>query len=351
MLLLNAEEVQRALPMPELLAATREAYRELGAGTGTNRPRSDIYVPTVESGVYFLFKSMEGALPGQGVLALRINSSRLRWGVGEGGTIRKGVAGNRYVGLVLLFDTASGELLMICPDRALQRLRVGATQGVAADCLARPDAATVGVLGSGGQARAILLALACVRRLSAVQVYSPNTAHCAEFAAAMGAELGGPVRPADRPEAVAEADMVCCATSSVQPVCFPEWLRPGTFVNCVKAAELAPGVLERCAQTVVHTRRGAPESYLPGADGPVLAHDAVAEAGESGDQSWEGYPDLAEVVGGGVPGRRDPQAITCFVNNIGLGVQFAAAGAVLYRRARELGLGRDLPADWFHQGL
>ena len=62
---------------------------------------------------------------------------------------------------------------------------------------------------------------------------------------------------------------------------------------------------------------------------------------------WTPYPELAEVLAGAAPGRATPDEITLFMNNFGIGIQFAALGAVAYEGARARGLGRDLPDDWF----
>src|SRR5688572_3814987 len=154
MLLLSNQEVDRALTMRECMAALEDAYRELAAGRGVNRRRSDTLAPTVRPDALYSLKSMDGIAVGPGVSAVRINSDIITW-PREGGTLRRekvpAAPGGRWVGLVLLFSTENGEPLAIFPDGYLQRLRVGATNGLGIQYLARADAATAGLLGSGWQ--------------------------------------------------------------------------------------------------------------------------------------------------------------------------------------------------------
>lgn len=369
-LILSNDDVQRLLSMPDCLAVLEQAYLELAAKRAVNRPRTDMYLPSSVPNAHYVFKSMEGGFPGGGVVALRLNSDVITWREYAGG-MRKDkqpMAGGRWVGLVLLFSTETGEPLAIFPDGVAQRMRVGAACGLAARYMARPDAEVYGLLGSGWQAGAQLMAMAAVRPLREARVYSPNPAHREAFAQEWSERLGLPVRAVDSAEAaVAGADIVGTATSAISAVVRPEWLRAGMFVTCVKRSELGPAVA-RCQRVVVHAREGLPHNYLAGlGDRAVPAHDplellARLRAGQPVDEadvaaavarapSFPDEPELCEVVAGRVPGRERADEITAFINNIGLGLQFAALGALLYRRAREQGLGRELPTDWFLEAV
>ena len=360
-ILLSNEEVQALLTMEDTLRVVEDAYRELGEGTAVNRPRSDLYSRTNLPDAFHVFKTMEGTLPSHHVVALRIDSNVVRWRE-VGGKLRKeGVpvaAGNRYLGLVLLFSTENGELLAIMPDGYLQRMRVGATNALAAKHLARADASRVGLLGSGWQAGAQLMALALVRPLREVRVYSPNAEHRESFAREMTATLGLPVIPTAEPSvAVADADILASATNSLAPVIDPGWVRRGQFVTCVKHAELGTGVLARCDKTFINARRANPETYLPG-HGHVDVHDPVeylmpgaspSGGGRGGEPDWAAYPELQELVGGAAAGRGSEAEVTCFINNIGLGIQFSAVAAAIYEAAVRKGAGRQIPTEWFLQ--
>ena len=133
----------------------------------------------------------------------------------------------RYVGLVLLFSVDNGEPLAILPDGVLQRMRVGAANGLGIKHLSRDDARTVGMLGSGWQAGAQLMAACTVRDIQAIRCFSPNTENCAAFAAKMSALLGVEVEPVDGPRTRSGADIVMCATNSIDHIFFARWIEPG----------------------------------------------------------------------------------------------------------------------------
>jgi ornithine cyclodeaminase/alanine dehydrogenase-like protein (mu-crystallin family) len=340
--------------MSECLAALEDLYRDLGEGRAITRPRSDTIVPTDRPGAVYGLKSMDGVMPRYGVSAIRINSDVINWPVREGYMRREKIpaaVGQRWVGLVLLFSAATGEPLAILPDGVLQRLRVGATNGLAAKYLARPGARQVGLFGSGWQAGAQVMAICAVHPVQEVRVYSPNREHRTAFCAEMTDQVGVEIRPVDRPElVVADADVVLCATNSIDPLFQADWLRPGMHVGCIRHCELDAATFARADRLVVNYRKGAPDHYvLAGAEVPELAEgkgwtDPLGRA-----VAWDQLPELGEIVAGKVPAREQPDEITCFLNNIGLGVQFAAAGARLLERARAAGAGHELPTEWFTQ--
>jgi alanine dehydrogenase len=357
MLELNGAEVEQLLTVDVALEALRLAYGELGARRAVNRPRSDVYLPTPQQGRYYVFKSMEGALPAAEVVALRLNSDFIAWHAAGDGVVkeREPVASGN---VIFLFSSRTGELLGLLPDPYLQKMRVGASGALAAALLARPGAAVVGLLGTGGIARTHLLGLSHLLPLERVRVYSPNAARRARFAAALTREAGRPVEAVDDPEqAVRGADIVVTATSAITPVLHPEWVGAGTFLTCVKHVELGDAVVARADLVVVNSRHLAPANYLVGhGEEPVLAHDPLEALGlpaapaTAAALAWESFSTLAEVVAGSAPGRQDPDQIVCFVNNIGIGVQFAAVAAAVLARAREAGLGREIDIPWFRPG-
>jgi ornithine cyclodeaminase/alanine dehydrogenase-like protein (mu-crystallin family) len=362
---LSNDEIAEILTVPECLARLEETYRDLGERRAANRPRSDVYLPADGATDRYVFKTMDGVVPRYEVAALRLNSDVIRWQSGPVG-VRKDkqplAPGGKWVGLVLLFSTRTGEPLAIMPDGVIQRLRVGATNAIAARYLA-PEARSYALLGAGwqagGQAMAMAAALPSLREL---RVYSPTRANRERFAAEMTDRLGLEVLPVDDPRiAVRRADLVGMATNSVSSVVDLEWVEPHAHLTCVKDTELGPGILERCALVVVHTRLWQPTNYLVGAgEEPVYGHDPLAALGGSlGDLQPKRHgsgvdlstlPTLGELVTGQVPA---PPAgsMTCFVNVMGLGTQFAALGFLAYERARERGIGREIPTDWLLESV
>lgn len=348
-LLLTNDDVDSVLDMRSSLAALEPAYRELGSGSAVLRPQSQTYLPGPLPHSSYCLKTVEGGSEKLGVMAIRLTSDVLR-GREVAGTFRRekvpAAPGGRFLGLVLLFSTETGELLAIVPDGIIQRLRVGASSALAADRLARRDASTIGLIGAGNQASAQLRGLACVRRLERVRVYSPRSERRQEFAASMADELRVSVEAVDTPgDAVRGADVVAAATNSGQPVLDAEWLEPGMHVGFIREFEADDATLARADILVVHTKQGEIDHYTP------HGHEQLAELQRGRGYPWQRVPELPELLAGTVPGRTNPDEITAFMNNFGVGIQFAALGALAFRKARSQGLGQDIPSDWFLESL
>ena len=154
MLILSNEEIESFLTINTCIAALENAYRSWDKGTAINRPRTDLVMPSsTEAGVY-AFKSMEAGLYDPPIVAMRINSDIIRWNQQGNRTIKTKVPaapGDKYVGLVMLFSTVNGEPLAIFPDGVVQRMRVASSSALAARYLAREDASTLALFGSGWQ--------------------------------------------------------------------------------------------------------------------------------------------------------------------------------------------------------
>ena len=360
MMILNNEEVSDLLSMEKCLRHLEAAYRELSEGGAVNRPRSDLYLPATTTGGVYCFKTMEGGLTREKVVALRLNSDVIKWEEKGGRIIKDKVPaapGNKWVGLVLLFSAESGEPLAIFPDGIIQGIRVAASSALAARYLAREDAAVVGIFGSGWQARAHAKAMCAVRPIKKILVHSPTKANRDKFAVEVEKELNVSVDAVISGELVAErADILVAATNSVSRVVPPEWLKPGMHVTCVKITELGEETLRKVDRLVIHTRKWAPDNYITGFnDEKVEAHDPIdlLTEGAKGPSVapkqpfWLGAPELKDVIAGKLSGRQSAKEITCFNNNIGLGIQFAALGKAIFDDAKAKGLGREIPTDWF----
>src|SRR5882672_1231272 len=156
-LILSNDDVEKLLTMRDCIAVMEVAYVELAEGRGISRTRSDCFVPTARTDALYSLKSMDGVVPKLGIGAVRINSDIITWPK-EGGNERRvkvpSAPNARYVGLVLLFSSETGEPLAIFPDGVVQRMRVGAANALGAKYLARQDSRHVGILGSGWQAGA-----------------------------------------------------------------------------------------------------------------------------------------------------------------------------------------------------
>jgi ornithine cyclodeaminase/alanine dehydrogenase-like protein (mu-crystallin family) len=349
-LLLSNEDVDAVLTMPATLEATEIAYRELGEGSGVNGTRSEILTPTTRDDALYSLLTMDGVIPKFGIGAVRINSDILTWPKSESGLKRVKVPSapnQRYVGLVLLFSTATGEPLAIYPDGFVQRMRVGAVCGLGAKYLAREDASEAAIIGTGWQASGQAMAICAVRKIKRLRCYSPNAERREAFAREMSSQLGVEVIAASSmTAAVKGVDVVMCATNSMQPVLPPSLIEPGMHVSSLKALELDAATI--AVADVVVTHAGKAPSYIARGKGADLARDTEQKKASLNDSlKKDALPELSDLLLGRTPGRRSRDDITMFLNYIGLGYQFAATGYVIYREAVKRGIGRNLDTDWF----
>lgn len=350
-LVLNNGDIARLLDMKSCVEALEAAYRDLGQGEAANRPKTYLVVP-LKPGLSYSYCTMEGADRRLGVVAIRMKSDMNEWQTAYG--MKRGEkwasAPGKFCGLVLLFSAHNGELLAILNDGLIQHLRVGATSGVAARYMARPEASTLGILGSGGQARSHARAFAAVRPLKKIKVYSPNPGHREAFADEMANVLGLEVKTVSEARAaVTGSDLVATCTNSLEPVLKGEWLEPGCHAASVNAnTELDPGFFNHVDVVIKHQTLNTPY-YLVGTE--EEARLAPRSFKEGAALPPADVPTLAELVLGRVSGRTRPEQVTYFSNNEGNGLQFAATAALAYQRALERGVGRELPTDWFLQDI
>src|SRR5262249_49754061 len=291
-----------------------------------------------------------GAVPGSGVAALRYDSTIVQERV---------VAGSRRMdfpspakrswGFFLLFSLQTGEPLALIHDFSLSAIRVGATTGVAHRALAKKGAKVVGIFGSGNEARTNLTAICCVRSIDKVKVYSTTKEHRDRFAEEMSRSLNIDVQPVNKPESVVKgSDIVMCATNSSQPVFDGNWLEPGQFVTTIANTD------------GVHRRTEADSTTMIRSDFIVLNNKDTAVTNQQRelldliDQDifgWDKVCELGQVLIGAHPGRKNDQQIIYYKSNTGVGIQFAAVGALIYEGCKQRGLGRELPSEWFGADL
>jgi ornithine cyclodeaminase/alanine dehydrogenase-like protein (mu-crystallin family) len=353
-LLLSNDDVEAALGMADCLEAMEIAYRDLGLMQGADGIRSEVLTPTARDDALYALLTMNGVIPRFGISAVRINSDILTWPASAGGLRRVKVAaapGDRYVGLVLLFSTHTGEPLAIYPDGVVQRMRVGATCGLAAKHLARPDACDVALIGTGWQAGAQVMAIRAVRNVERVRCYSPGAERREAFAREMQSKLGIEIIPvASARQAVSGADIVMCATNSMAPVFAAEWLEPGMHVSSLKRLELDASVAAAADVVFTHVR-GTSSRIIRTAGADLARETEQQKAALSRAIEQATRPDLSDLLLGRAPGRQTDRQITLFLNYTGLGYQFAATGHVILTRARERGLGRELDTDLLTSAL
>ena len=355
-LILGNEDVDGLLTMKDVIAALEPAYRNIAEGRAVAGGRADLVSETpYDSGARYWLKMASGVVPDLEVGTIRINSDIVTW-PRDGNKVRRVKAplapGNRWVGLVLLFSSATGEPLAIFPDGAIQRLRVAGSTGLSIKHMARQDSETLGLLGTGWQAGAHLEAACAVRPIARARVFSPNAEHRAAFAATMSERHGIEVIAADAPEdAVRGTDIVVTATNSMDNIFFRDWVEPGMHLATIRDGEFETAVLERVDLLAIHDPGNMGDDHIlapPGLTIPDLGKE-IAEV--DGFDEILKAPTLAKVVAGQAPARDNDDQVTCFLNYHGLGFQFTATGAAFYAKAVEAGRGHELPTDWFTEDV
>jgi ornithine cyclodeaminase/alanine dehydrogenase-like protein (mu-crystallin family) len=353
-LVLSNDDVEALLPMSECVEALEQGYVELAEGRAVAATRTDALTPAVHRDQVYMLKTMSGVAPKSGVGAVRINSNILAWPMQDGSYRRTKVpatADGRYVGLVLLFSVETGEMLAILPDGAMQLLRVAATSGIAMKHLARPDAKVLAIFGTGNQAARHVLAADAVRDLDEIRCFSPSRRNREAFAAAISGRVAANVIAVDSPEsAVDGADVLMCATNSLDPVIRAEWIRPGVHLSCIRWNEIPTRVIGSSDRAFIHSRISDPMHFKT--RGLRFPDDEDRHGGRmTGDLDLEALPNLPDLLVAEAEGRRGDGDVTCFINNHGLGYQFAVLGALLLEKAKDENRGHALPSEWFTEEI
>jgi ornithine cyclodeaminase len=307
---LDADRIREAAPISELLDAVEAAYRDVATGRDRSPLRSHV---ELADGALLLMPGVREDGVGATVKLVTVMPRNAARGLP---TIHA---------LVVWFDAATGRALALLDGAAVTAMRTGAASGVGSRLLARTDAETLTVIGAGGQAEWQIRAVLAARPIRRVLVYARDAARRGAFAARMADATGVEVTAADDPEmAVRAADIVCCATTSREPVFDAAWLRPGTHVNGIGAfnlsmIELPPELFRRASLVAVDAREAA-----------------LAEAGDVVAGIERGFVAAADLVEIGTVDRswaeaRDPAAITVF-KSVGLAIQDVAAAELITAR-------------------
>jgi ornithine cyclodeaminase len=313
-LFLKESDVERLLTMPRTIELIERVHREYSTGQAIDVPRERTRVPKAA------LQILQGAVPSANVLGYKAYTSSRE--------------GTRF--LVYAFNAERGNLDAIVEANHLGMTRTGAAGGVAAKWLSRPEAKVVGVFGSGWQAQGQIDALAQVRGLERVKVYSRNAEKLAKFCERMRARLSIEVVPAASAEdTVKGSDIVVTITNSATPVFSGDWVAPGTHINAAGSNSLLRQEIDeatvRKAQVVVVDSR--PSAHKEAGD--------LLPALEKGRLHLGALTELGEVIAGTRPGRTSAGQVTLFESQ-GMAIQDLIIAADLARLARAQGVGQEV---------
>lgn len=314
-LYLTNAEVATLIDMRDALATTEEAMQLLGREGTYNEPRRRMPLPQSS------LQMLAGCMPTRGVYGQRSYASARQTRTSKF---------NRLI----LHSTRDQSFLALMDCARISLLRTGAATAVAAKYQARPEADTIGIIGTGLHAGIQLLALCTSRPIKHIKAFGRDADRRKKFAADMTEKLGVPVEPADTAaQCVAGAGIVVTATKSSTPVLEAGWVSPGAFVATMGAN--SPNRRELDDATVL----GATVLTVDDVNQARIEAGEYIELTRDGRLSWDRVTQLSDVVQGKKPGRTGATDISLF-KSLGIGLEDVALGALVYERAIARDVGR-----------
>jgi ornithine cyclodeaminase len=325
MRIINRHEVERLLPMAACIDVMADAMRAASAGEVSAPLR--LFMPLADgSGTFGLMpgSTLEPPFFGAKVISLLPRNPS------------KGLP--TVQGYVSLFDHETGRPVTLIEGSSVTAIRTAAASGLATRELARKDARTHGLFGTGVQAVTHIDAIACVRDIREVVVWGRDAEKARQFAGLQSERVEFDVRATDDPAEAASCDVVSTVTAATEPVLKGEWLRPGCHVNLVgahtpDARETDTAVIRRSSVYVDLTESALNE-----------AGDLLIPIGEGAISKQQLVGEIGQVVAGTVPGRTDESGITLYTS-LGIVAQDLFAAAWIYARALEEGAGVEVDLD------
>ena len=315
-LFLRDEDVRQIVTMEQMLAAIESMQDHFGRGEAYNLARRKINVSGGK------FSVMGGGLFYDGVVGAKTYT----------------YINGTYSFHVSLYDAETGKLLCDTQSNRLGQLRTGATTGVAVKYLSNPDAATLGIIGTGYQAPTQLEVVCKVRNIRKIKAYSRTSDKRASFAGSMTEALGIEVISAENTQqTVSGSDVVICIAATKKPVLEGHWLAPGMTI--IGAGPTTWRVQEVDGATVSR----ADKIFVD------IPEQVPSESGEMAAMMDRGLLyssqllELRHAVAGMIPGR-DGRDQVVYAKLMGSGVADVAAAKLAYDRARAEGVGLEM--DW-----
>lgn len=323
-LFLSRSNVESLVTMKEAIRAVEMAFLELHEGKAVCPKRLIISVDKHEGFAYY----MPAYLGRTESLAMKIVTQ-------FEGNLKHGLP--TILASILLNDPENGKLLALMDGTYLTATRTGAASAVATRYLARKDSSVIGVLGTGGQARAQVRGLReVIRNITRIKVCDILPKRAEEFAESVSRELNLTVEAVGTSkQCVENSDVVVLATTSRVPVLDGDWIKVGAHINSIgvvgpEGRELDDKIIKK-AKIVVDTIEGAlaetGDLIIPIKNG-VISKDNI-------------YAELHEIVSGEKLGRTSETETTCW-KAVGLALEDAAVAKMVYDKAKEEGIGKEI---------
>ena len=316
MLFLKNKPIDQILSMNEMIDAIEDTLKEIASGRGFELPRRRIHHPN---------RMILGILPGSVHGAM-------------GAYIQTDLERRIHHENVMLFSVENGAPLILFQDCSINEYRTGAAGAIGTKYLARADASRVAILGSSVHAETQLKAIATVRNLTQVRVFSPTRSHREAFTEKMNRELKISIQDAaSAEEALADADIVITATNARTPVFDGKYLRDGIHITSI-----ANGDKTRARQEIDETTiRRADPIFVTSKETVCINESDIFRAVRDRVISWNRVHEIASLLLGEVAGRTNDQQITLFKLQ-GTGIMDVAIGLKAFERLKGTGLAQEL---------
>ncbi len=312
LLLIDGEQVTALLPMAECIDVMADAMAAISAGSVHVEPRLK------ES-----FAGGEGAM-----LLMRAESAELGvYAIKQISLLPRNAELGKPViqGVITLFELAAGAPVAVIDGTEITALRTAAVSGLATRELARADASSLGIFGTGVQAARHIAAVCAVRSIEKIQIWGRDSGRAGQLAGQVSQDRGINVQVVSDPVDAAACDILCTVTGSAEPVLKGEWVQPGAHINLVGAHSLDT----READTALVARSSV---YVD------LLASVWAEAGDIVIPIQEGaigedhiLGEIGQLLAGEIRGRTDAAELTLY-KSLGLAAQDLYAASYVYRR-------------------
>ncbi|MFI5133614.1 MAG: ornithine cyclodeaminase family protein [Chitinophagales bacterium] len=309
----NKEKVASLLPMEECISVMEKTFRSLASGNCVQPLRPLMWLPD-KSGLLGMMPGYAGDIDVMGIKALSVFPKNKNFGYSS------------HQGIVILFETKNGKSLCIADADEVTAIRTPAASAVATNILARKDAETLSIIGSGVQATRHIEAMLLVRKIKKITIWSRSETSAKQLAEKIAAKNKIEINVAKDPEeAVRNMDIICTVTGSVQPIVKGEWVSRGTHINAVGSC--MPSARELDTATVLKSKLFTDwyESLFKESGDFIIPKNE----GAINDSHVKG--EIGEVLLGKKEGRTSDDDITIF-KSLGLAVEDIFAVNYIYRK-------------------
>ncbi|MGH7833355.1 MAG: ornithine cyclodeaminase family protein [Candidatus Binatia bacterium] len=324
MLVLSETDVKKLIDIPELIESLEAAHIRLSTGKAVMPVRLVVPLPQIHGRI----TSMPAYLGEANALGMKVVTYFEQ-------NPKRGLPA--ILATIMLYDTETGKIGAIMDGSTITAIRTACASAMATKALANTETAVVGILGAGVQARAHILALCQVRKITTIKIYSPSGNSARKLKEEIEPQVNVKIEPVESAEKAArDVDLLVTVTTAKEPILEARWLKPGVHINAVGShrpdlREIDGETLKR-AKIFVDSREAIMVEC-----GDVLL--AIKEGAIAADHI---AGEIGEVLAGTKPGRSTPNEITLY-KSVGVAIQDVATAQLVYRKALEQSAGHEVP--------